>query len=93
MKRHAGKKVVNPQWQPFELLRRDLWHQVSFAVSPILARTGTKRMADTVPSRRSFEKRVLGRVVASEEEQITPPEGLKARQHRERRVAKKPHRG
>jgi hypothetical protein len=29
MERHAGKKVMNPQWQPFELLRRDLWHRVS----------------------------------------------------------------
>jgi hypothetical protein len=29
MERHAGKKVVNPQWQPFELLRRDLWHRAS----------------------------------------------------------------
>src|SRR4029077_10036043 len=29
MKRHAGKKVVDPQWQPFELLRRDLWHRGS----------------------------------------------------------------
>jgi hypothetical protein len=27
MKRHAGKKVVDPQWQPFELLARDLWHR------------------------------------------------------------------
>jgi hypothetical protein len=33
MKRHAGKKVVNPQWQPFELLRRDLWHRVPFVVN------------------------------------------------------------
>jgi hypothetical protein len=33
MKRHAGKKVVNPQWQPFELLRRDLWHRASFVVN------------------------------------------------------------
>src|SRR5262249_10148418 len=22
-------KVMNPQWQPFELLRRDLWHRAS----------------------------------------------------------------
>src|SRR5229473_4948095 len=33
MKRHAGKKGVNPQWQPFELLHRDLWHRASFVVS------------------------------------------------------------
>jgi hypothetical protein len=26
MKRHTGKKVVNPQWQTFELLSGDLWH-------------------------------------------------------------------
>src|ERR1700730_16096669 len=29
MKRHAGKKVVNPQWQTFELLCRDLRHRAS----------------------------------------------------------------
>jgi hypothetical protein len=34
MKRHAGKKVMNPQWQPFELSRRDLWHRTSSAVPP-----------------------------------------------------------
>src|SRR6266498_1474297 len=33
MKRHAGKKGVNPQWQLFELLRRDLWHWASFVVN------------------------------------------------------------
>jgi hypothetical protein len=27
MKRNAGQKVVNPQWQPFEFLRRDLRHR------------------------------------------------------------------
>jgi len=27
IKRHAGKKVVDPQWQPFELLRTDPWHR------------------------------------------------------------------
>jgi hypothetical protein len=32
MKRHAGKKVVNPQRQPFEFVRRDLWHRASFVV-------------------------------------------------------------
>jgi hypothetical protein len=26
MERHAGKKIVNPQWKPFELSSRDLWH-------------------------------------------------------------------
>jgi hypothetical protein len=29
MERHAGKKLMNPQWQPLELLRRDLWHLAS----------------------------------------------------------------
>src|SRR4029077_8396925 len=29
MERHTGKKVVDPQWQTFELLRRDLWHRAS----------------------------------------------------------------
>src|SRR5262245_55791563 len=29
MKRNAGKKVMNPQWQPLKLLRRDLWHRAS----------------------------------------------------------------
>jgi hypothetical protein len=29
MERHAGKNVMNPQWQPLELSRRDLWHRVS----------------------------------------------------------------
>src|SRR6266536_1678793 len=33
MKRHAGKKGVNPQWQLFELLRRELWHWASFVVN------------------------------------------------------------
>jgi LytS/YehU family sensor histidine kinase len=33
MKRHAGKKVVNPQWQPFELFCRDLKHWASFVVN------------------------------------------------------------
>jgi hypothetical protein len=33
MKRHAGKKVVNPQWQPFELLCRDLGHRASLVVN------------------------------------------------------------
>jgi len=33
MKRHAGKKVVNPQWQLFELLCRDLGHRASFVVN------------------------------------------------------------
>ena len=32
MKRHPGKKVVNPQWQPFELVRRNLGHRASFVV-------------------------------------------------------------
>jgi hypothetical protein len=32
VKRHAGKELVNPQWQPFELLSRDLRHRASFAV-------------------------------------------------------------
>src|SRR5260370_37365888 len=32
MKRHTSKKVVNPQWQPFELLCRDLGHRASLAV-------------------------------------------------------------
>jgi hypothetical protein len=32
MKRHAGKEFVNPQWQPFEFLSRDLRHRASFAV-------------------------------------------------------------
>jgi hypothetical protein len=27
VKRHASKKTVNPQWQPFKFLRRDLWHR------------------------------------------------------------------
>jgi hypothetical protein len=26
MKRYTGKKIVNAQWQPFELLRGDLCH-------------------------------------------------------------------
>src|SRR5262249_44981995 len=29
MERHAGKKVMNPQRQPLELLRRDLWHRLT----------------------------------------------------------------
>jgi hypothetical protein len=33
MKRHAGKKVVNSQWQPFELLCRDLGHRAPFVVN------------------------------------------------------------
>ena len=33
MKRHAGKKVVNPQWQPFELLCRNLGHRACFVVN------------------------------------------------------------
>jgi hypothetical protein len=36
MKRHAGKKGVNPQWQPFELLCRDLWHRASFVALLLL---------------------------------------------------------
>jgi len=31
MKRHTREKVVNPQWQPFELFCRDLRHRASFA--------------------------------------------------------------
>jgi hypothetical protein len=30
MKRHADKKVVNAQWQPFELFWRNLRHRLSF---------------------------------------------------------------
>jgi hypothetical protein len=29
MEWHAGKKVMNPQLQSFELLRRDPWHLAS----------------------------------------------------------------
>jgi hypothetical protein len=36
MKRHAGKKVVNTQWQPFELLWRDPGHQASFVALLLL---------------------------------------------------------
>jgi hypothetical protein len=36
MKRHARKKVVNPQWQPFELLCRDLGHWASFVALLLL---------------------------------------------------------
>jgi hypothetical protein len=36
MKRHAGKKVVNPQGQPFELLDRDAWHGTFLVVSFLL---------------------------------------------------------
>src|SRR5271169_1696403 len=36
MKRHAGKKVVNPQLQPFELLSRDLRHRASFVTLLLL---------------------------------------------------------
>jgi len=35
MKRHAGKKVVNPQWQPFELLCRNLGHPASLVVNEV----------------------------------------------------------
>jgi hypothetical protein len=36
MKRHADKKVMNPQWQPFELLCRDLGHWASFVALLLL---------------------------------------------------------
>src|SRR5262249_39065315 len=45
MQRHAGKKVVDPQGKPLELLRRDLWHRAllvgpACAVSTAPARLG-----------------------------------------------------
>ena len=43
LKRQAGKKVVNPQRQPFELWRRVLWHRASFAVSLGLFQNHTRR--------------------------------------------------
>jgi hypothetical protein len=36
MKWNAGEKIVYPQWQLFELLRRGLWHRASFAVVLLL---------------------------------------------------------
>jgi hypothetical protein len=36
MKRKAGKKVVDPQWQPFELLCQDLGHRASFVALLLL---------------------------------------------------------
>ena len=46
MKRHAGKKGVNPQWQPFELVRRDLWHRASFVVNECFYEKVIKVKAD-----------------------------------------------
>src|SRR5215469_10455775 len=33
MKRHAGKKVVNTEWQPVEFLCPDLWHRAPIRCS------------------------------------------------------------
>jgi hypothetical protein len=52
MKRYAGKKIVNPQWQPFELVRRDLWHRASFMVNEfyydVTLTTSTSELPATV---------------------------------------------
>src|SRR6266481_6837490 len=66
MKRHAGEKGVNPQWQPFELLRRDLWHRAFFVVNECYR--DVKPTTSQLPSCRPLLDRRIGLIQDSFQE-------------------------